>query len=586
MPTDDAWAPVPPDAPGHTGGVTVPGYSGLHEVARGGDSVVYRGHQDHLDRDVAIKVIDLTDPSSVARFDRELEITVRLGRQHPHIVTVLDTTQTTDGRPCLVMDFHDLGSLHDRLRDHGPLTVSETVAAGAAVADALAFAHSHGILHRDVKPQNVLVLPTSYVLSDFGIARMADAGHTASLERFSYRHASPQVLDGLEPTEADDVWSLGSTIFTLVTGRAPFSSDDPAEDTALAYLRRVRTGRRRGLPPDLPDELRQVIDACLVQDREQRTWSATDVRRALGSVPTEDRSWAPSPSAAPAQRSGGGPAAAQRPAPDAISPRGEGPPPVPTPRPATDDLNGSPPAADDAGTIGEADPDVSTPVISAARPPDDPVVATSALAHLGEPGEIPRTTPDSDAAATSLRPDESGEGHRAKAADGERPRRSPARTLWIRIAAFVGGALVTGAALGALPVLLGRGSTDEPDPTSATLPEPVDIPSLDEPLPTASGPVQAPVGDPALAPRNPAILHNGTSVLLTWALPEQEVDYMVVVEVSGDDASPVRQIDSGTAELRIEGIDPDAPEVCYAIVGYTLDPVSSGASEVRCAGPS
>ena len=97
------------------------------------------------------------------------------------------------------MEYHELGSLHDRLTATGPLPVADVVKAASAVADALDFAHSRGILHRDVKPQNVLVLPTSYVLADFGIARMADAGHTASLERFSYRHASPQVLDGGDP---------------------------------------------------------------------------------------------------------------------------------------------------------------------------------------------------------------------------------------------------------------------------------------------------------------------------------------------------------------------------------------------------
>jgi serine/threonine protein kinase len=89
-------------------------------------------------------VINLEDPARLARFRRELEITVRLGRQHPHIVTVIDTGTTPDGRPCIVMEYYDLGSLHDRLRERGPLPVHEVVAAGIAVADALAFAHAQG----------------------------------------------------------------------------------------------------------------------------------------------------------------------------------------------------------------------------------------------------------------------------------------------------------------------------------------------------------------------------------------------------------------------------------------------------------
>src|SRR5262249_37706765 len=148
----------------------------------------------------------------------------------------------------------------DRLRTQGPLPAAEVVAVGTVVADALAFAHGQGVLHRDVKPQNILVLPTSYVLADFGIARRLDAGHSGSMERFSYRHAAPQVLDGESPAVSDDVWSLGSTLFTLLDGRPPFAADDPQEDTALAYLRRVRTAVPRELNrDDLPAGLVEVI---------------------------------------------------------------------------------------------------------------------------------------------------------------------------------------------------------------------------------------------------------------------------------------------------------------------------------------
>ena len=262
---DELWAPRPTGA---GGGALLPGYRDFVLIARGGDSVVYRAHQDALDRDVAVKVVQLDDPESIARFRRELAITVQLGRQHPNIVTVLATGTTSEGQPCLVMDYFELGSLHGRLTERGPLPVSEVVAAGIVVADALAFAHAQGVLHRDVKPQNVLVLPTSYVLADFGLARAIDAGHSNSLERFSYRHAAPQILDGEPPTVADDVYSLGSTLFTLLDGRPPFAADDPDEDSALSYLRRARTEPPRELTrDDVPAPLKQVVERCLSRSR-------------------------------------------------------------------------------------------------------------------------------------------------------------------------------------------------------------------------------------------------------------------------------------------------------------------------------
>ncbi|WP_136520880.1 serine/threonine-protein kinase, partial [Cellulomonas telluris] len=168
---------------------------------------------------------------------REIEITVGLGRQHPNIVTVLATGTTASGRPAIVMEYYDGGTLNDQLRERGPFPAEEVVRIGLVLSDALAFAHAQGFLHRDVKPQNVLVLPTSWVLADFGIARLVDADYTASVEAFTYRHASPQILDGHPPTQADDIWSLGSTLYTLLECRTPFSSDDPDDDSALAYLR-------------------------------------------------------------------------------------------------------------------------------------------------------------------------------------------------------------------------------------------------------------------------------------------------------------------------------------------------------------
>lgn len=287
---DAAWRPPPP-APAPTTQAAVAeateslaGYDHLVPVGRGGDSVVYRARDIALQRDVAVKVLLVDDPVRAARFQREIEITVDLGRQHPNIVNLLAVGTTDSGRPAIVMDFHEAGSLQDRLEALGPLPAEEVIRLGVVLADALAFAHDRSVLHRDVKPQNVLVLPTSWVLADFGIARLVDSEHTASVETFTYRHASPQILDGLPPTAADDVWSLGSTLYTLVDGRPPFASDDPDEDSALAYLRRARTEPHRPLRASGAERLAPVIDRCLAKSLDERWPSAAALRDALADL--------------------------------------------------------------------------------------------------------------------------------------------------------------------------------------------------------------------------------------------------------------------------------------------------------------
>ncbi|WP_163540969.1 serine/threonine-protein kinase [Occultella kanbiaonis] len=573
-PTRSAGDPVE-RAPATPSAVSVAGYSHLVEVGEGGDSVVYRARQDSLDRDVAIKVIT-ADPSAAARFERELAITVSLGRQHPHIVNVLDTTTTADGDPCLVMDFHDLGSLHDRVRAHGALPVSEVVAAGTAVADALAFAHARGVLHRDVKPQNILLLPTSYVLSDFGIARMADAGHTASVERFSYRHASPQVLDGLPPTEADDVWSLASTLFTLLDGRAPFAALDPHDDTALSYLRRVRTGARRPLESDeLPAGLRDLIEAGLHADPERRP-TAAQAHGRLRSIRTEDRSWDPA-SEAVAPAAGAAPAAPSAPT-GSAAPSG---PAVATAAPAPE-AGDAPPSWAPGATGTEAPPSAASVRTSApGQPPAAPEpapqpspLAPSVLAHVGHQGQPAPVDDD----ATGVGPEPAPEPPAgAPATSGE-----GSGTTWRRIVAFVGGALLVGAAFGIGSALLG--GEEEPDPTPSQTG--VNVPEAPTNVRTGDAPPQPTVGNPDLAPVNPVLTPQGTSVLLTWAPAPSEVDYLLIVGVpaDGSPASVLQQLTSDPGEYVVEGLDPDATGDCYAIVGYAITEtgLEAGSTDTLC----
>lgn len=593
---DEVWAPMRPSPLAQAVGleadpvlsqpvssVSVPGYTDLVEIARGGDGIVLRARDAGVDREVAIKVVDLTEAEVRARFEREVAITVRLGRAHPNIVTVLATPTTTDGRPCLVMDFHDLGSLHDRLRSHGSLPVAEVVSAGTAIADALAYAHAQGVLHRDVKPQNVLVLPTSYVLADFGIARAVDAGRTSSLERFSYRHASPQVLDGLTPTPADDVWSLGSTLFTLLDGRAPFAADDPDEDTALAYLRKVRTGARRTLNrSDIPPSLSALLDACLAPDPADRPDGAAAVLSALRAVPTEVRGWEPGVAQV-------GSGAAQEPS---SRPQQEEPGvPQPTPR--------------------------SEPVASPSPSPalNSSAVARSTLSHLGrepkaaapgqsEPALGPRSGP-ADAAPTGLAPslDEiTGRGIESEGATvasgserSERPR------TWRRTAVFAGAVLLVGAAIGVGPVLvdLARGNADESATASGTSPtDPGTTPDESAsggevetagsvPLyggAVPDGVVEAQTGNPDLAPTGVAAVDRGTSAEISWNLPQQDdVQLLVVSQVEGSPVHAYDLLPAGTTTFLADGLDPGA-RICFSVVGLgAVDGAfDRGASASRC----
>lgn len=591
MDDDELWAPAPARTTRPEVDLGLPGYTDVREVARGGDSVVYRARQAALHRDVAVKVLLETDPATLARFARELEITVRLGRQHPHVVTVLDTATTAQGHPCLVMDFHDLGSLHDRLRSHGPLPVDEVVAAGTAVADALRFAHGHGVLHRDVKPQNVLVLPTSYVLTDFGIARMADAGHTASLERFSYRHASPQVLDGLEPTATDDVWSLGSTLFTLLDGRAPFAAPDPADDTALGYLRRVRTGQRRALPrDDVPPGLRDLVEGCLAPDRADRPVSAAAVHAALLALPTETRSWTPGRTAdggtaTPVRgtRVVTGPGASVRatPAPAASRAPGVAVPSTGVARTGVVVTDPGTPASAPAPPRGTASP----PLPAAALPPaphdEDRALAPSALWLLG--AQEPAAPADgADDEATGGHPE--GGAPAGAGRGGGSARRG--RRAWVPVVAFMGGAVLLGSAVG-VGVTVWTASQRTASPAASPTPGPtaVDVPVDDRPVPPPTGPPQAEVNDPALAPTDLVVVDNGTSLGLSWTDPSGGTATFVIVDpyAVDQDRTALKLLDAGVTEHTLEGIDPQAGKVCVLVVAIdTADVSRRGASPEKC----
>jgi hypothetical protein len=274
------------DRPAQVAAHVVPGIEDLVLIGRGGAGVVYKGRQPDLDREVAVKVVwpDGTGEADLTRWRREVQAMARLSN-HPNILPVFDGGITGDGLPYLVMPYVPGGSLGDRLRTQGPVPVDEVVALGVRLAGALAAAHGAGVLHRDVKPDNVLLSPYGEpLLSDFGIARLLDATATATRNvHATVAYAAPEVLSGQPATEASDVYGLAATLHACLTGSAPFVSREGEALVALA----VRVTREA--PPDLrptgvPPAVAEVLEQALAKDPARRIPTAAELRRRLEAV--------------------------------------------------------------------------------------------------------------------------------------------------------------------------------------------------------------------------------------------------------------------------------------------------------------
>ncbi|MTE13095.1 protein kinase [Nocardia sp. CT2-14] len=214
------------------------GFDDAEEVGRGGFGVVYRCTQPALGRTVAVKILTAElDAENRARFFREQRAMGRL-TGHPNIVPVLQAGTTASGRPFLVMPYYPSGSLDTRIREQGPLPLETVLWIGVKIAGALESAHRSGIVHRDVKPGNILL--TDYgepALTDFGIARIAGGFETATgTLTGSPAFTAPEVLEGEIPTSVADVYGLGATLFCALTGHAAFERRS-GENVVTQFLR-------------------------------------------------------------------------------------------------------------------------------------------------------------------------------------------------------------------------------------------------------------------------------------------------------------------------------------------------------------
>ena len=273
-------------------------YQLVEVVGRGGMGEVWAARDLRLGRDVAVKVLSpqMAGPPDVReRFDFEARSAAKLN--HPNVVSVYDTGEH-DGLPYLVMELLPGKTLADELAG-GPLPPERVRAVGTQILAALGASHSAGILHRDIKPGNVLIATDGTVkVGDFGIAKSSDGMHltTAGMIVGTVGYLAPERLEGQPATPQSDLYAVGVVLYEALTGRAPYQADTP-----LGLIRAIEANAPMPLieaSPGVDLALAGTVQRAMAKDPSRRFSSAAVMTAALRSDPDETVSLGPAPTMA------------------------------------------------------------------------------------------------------------------------------------------------------------------------------------------------------------------------------------------------------------------------------------------------
>ena len=241
------------------------------KIGSGGMSSVYQAFDPTLERWVAIKLMhrDISsDPDQLERFRREARAVAQLN--HPHVVTVIDAGED-EGAPFIVFEYVEGETLKDRIKRQGRLPVSEAVAYAIEIGRALECAHMHRLVHRDVKPQNVLIDPDGRAkVTDFGIARSLESHGLTATGRVlgTTDYVSPEQALGHEVTPQSDIYSLGVVLFEMLTGEPPFRAESQVA-VAMKHVREPLPDVQR-LRPEISAALAAVVERASAKETAHR----------------------------------------------------------------------------------------------------------------------------------------------------------------------------------------------------------------------------------------------------------------------------------------------------------------------------